>query len=541
MPNPLDLHVIIPAAGKPTNNLLIHTDLPDTMLPINGKPIIGYILDDLISREIRNVSVILSDTDKHTENYISKKFGKRLNINIERNTQYSRGIGYSIYLALKNLSQDKSVLIYLGDTIYKGPLDFSDNFLVTASKYESSKKWCFVEETNAGLSFINKPDVYNSSGKVLAGLYFLNDINQFTNILSNLVSNKEVIEIHDMLEKYPHPFTLVPATDYYDCGNIENYYSAKIDFIKTRSFNTVIYNDLYGTITKTGTKKEKLLDEINWYKNVPNELKIFSPRMLDYNLDGARVDYTIEYYGYQTLADYFVFNHLDERMWFIIIDRLFDILALFKEYKSDIPFEFYEEIYKNKTLQRIQQLKQSSSWAQKLSTDNIIINGEKFKGWKYFEDKLDAITKYIYKNSSSTFVHGDPCLSNILFDPHSRIFKMIDPRGNFGGTSVYGDHNYDLAKLRHSFLSHYDFIISDLFDLEESNNKYDFSVYIEPQHQTIGNYFDESLVKRGYDLDVIKLIEGLLFISMIPLHDDAPERQKAMFLTGIQLLNKTTI
>jgi hypothetical protein len=42
---------IIPAAGKPNNTIFpSYNNLPDCMIPINSKPIIGHILDNLLER-----------------------------------------------------------------------------------------------------------------------------------------------------------------------------------------------------------------------------------------------------------------------------------------------------------------------------------------------------------------------------------------------------------------------------------------------------------------------------------------------------------
>jgi hypothetical protein len=38
-------------------------------------------------------------------------------------------------------------------------------------------------------------------------------------------------------------------------------------------------------------------------------------------------------------------------------------------------------------------------------------------------------------------------------------------------------------------------------------------------------------------LEEVKFIEGLLFISMLPLHADHPRRQTMMYLRGLELLN----
>jgi hypothetical protein len=48
----------------------------------------------------------------------------------------------------------------------------------------------------------------------------------------------------------------------------------------------------------------------------------------------------------------------------------------------------------------------------------------------------------------------------------------------------------------------------------------------------------DNLIKNKWDLNEIKLIEGLLFISMLPLHRDHFERQLAFYSIGIQRLNE---
>jgi len=533
-----DIVAIIPAGGKATNSILRHTTLPDTMLPINGKPVIGYILDNLITRSITNAVLVLNSLDTVTEKYVSKKFGQKLNISFVYNESHERGVGYAIYTALPRIQRNHKILIYLGDTIYQGPLSFESDFLVTTNEYQTSDKWCFVEKNaRNGLTYINKPKEYRGDGQVLAGLYFLRDGSSFVSVVEKVEKKESKIELYHILAEYGPRFTFVPAEKYYDCGNIENYYRAKIDFIKTRSFNTIIYDDLYSTVTKTGQKQKKLEDEINWYKNTPEQLKVFSPRLIDYRISDTNVEYSLEYYGYQTLADYFVFNHFDERVWRLIIDRLFEITSLFTHHTSTLPYSFYDEMYRHKTEERLNSLRTDPFWEQLLNQELITINGTGYLGWPHFSKQLSLFTKKIFDTSPMTFIHGDLCLSNILFDPHNRIFKLIDPRGSFGTTSVYGDHHYDIAKLRHSFVGYYDFIVSDLFIIEGSPRNFSFKTFHESDHDNISEFFDLALKEHGYSIDIIKIIEALLFLSMIPLHNDAPQRQRAMFLTGIMLLN----
>ena len=60
----------------------------------------------------------------------------------------------------------------------------------------------------------------------------------------------------------------------------------------------------------------------------------------------------------------------------------------------------------------------------------------------------------------------------------------------------------------------------------------------EPENYQIICKELDTEIKKYWDLDEIKMIEGLLFISMLPLHEDNFERQLAFFTIGIKRLNE---
>src|SRR3989338_9564572 len=161
----LGITAIIPAAGQPTNKIIFNNSLPDAMIPINGKPVIGYIIEDLLNRKISDVIVVLNKHDNVTEKYIARKYSEQCHLKVIYDRSSGRGLGYAFYLASKQVA-NKHILVYLGDTIYKGPLSFKKSFLVVTNKYDDSSKWCFVESSNGKQSFINKPQFYRGKGKV---------------------------------------------------------------------------------------------------------------------------------------------------------------------------------------------------------------------------------------------------------------------------------------------------------------------------------------------------------------------------------------
>lgn len=534
---------IIPAAGGPHNKILSNSNLPDCMVPVNGKPVIGYIIEDLFSRGVTKIFVTLNPDDEYTGKYLQKKFCHKCKLTIIYNHDRHLGLGHSILLAAEKIESRDKVLVVLGDTIYKGPLDLKHNFLIVSEEYENPEKWCFVEENNKKLKFIDKPKEYTKKGKVLCGIYFFENAGKLVNITKELSEKNGSIEMSHILGQYSRErdFSLVDAQDWYDCGNIENYYKAKIDFLKIRSFNSLTYNDLYGYVTKKSDNTTKLLEEINWYLNIPKDLTIFMPRLVDCQIQSNTPSYSLEFYGYQTLADSFLFESIDLPIWETIINRLMEIINLFGEHTSVIPVEDFYSVYYGKTISRLEELKKYKYWKNVLAEKKIIINGVSFQNVPALLPLIEKKIQKLVIPQHMSFIHGDLFLGNILFDATSKLFKFIDPKGSFGSVGIYGDTKYDLGKLRHSFAGKYDFIVSDLFTITDDGSSFDFNVFSEEYHDSIATYFDKALKKNNFDLDNIKLIEGLLFLSMIPLHSDNFLRQQAMYCTSIKRLNEVLL
>ncbi len=530
---------IIPAAGTPTNKIIPHRHLPDTMLPINGKPVIGHIIDDLIGRGITDIALVLHKEDNHTEHYAKRMYGGKCLLTVLYNKNPELGIGHSIATSALQNNEAESILVYLGDTLYKGALSFDKDFIVVADPISESSKWCFVEKTGKNHLFINKPTHYEGNGKILCGVYFFRDADTLRSLLMHATDREQKTELADILTQYvkENPLSLVPAQHWFDCGNVENYHRAKIHFLKTREFNTITYDDTYGTITKTGRNKKKIADEIKWYKTIPGDLAIFAPRLVNASLTARSTSYTTEFYGYQTLADLLMFESLDIKFWETIIKKLFVTLSLFKKHTGTVPFTYYEDMYLTKTISRLEELKNSASWKDLMEIETLTINGKRHHNIAFFLPRIKKALKKLYQKKEISFIHGDFFLGNILYDPSSNILKCIDPRGSFGKTSSFGDHKYDVAKLRHSFHGLYDYIVSDLFSVEGNGNTWNLKFFTSPELEDVRHYFDRELAANKFDLFSVGLIEALLFLSMPPLHKDNPKRQLAMYLRGIELIN----
>ncbi|ABR54324.1 UTP-glucose-1-phosphate uridylyltransferase [Methanococcus vannielii SB] len=130
---------IIPAAGFGTRLLPITKAQPKEMLPVLGKPIIQYVIEDLASAGIESILVITGRGKSAIENHFDKNFEleERLKkdekcealktiqeINDFAHIYYIRqgkqkGLGDAVYCGREFICEDYTVIM-VGDTIYSG-------------------------------------------------------------------------------------------------------------------------------------------------------------------------------------------------------------------------------------------------------------------------------------------------------------------------------------------------------------------------------------------------------------------------------------
>lgn len=335
----------------------------------------------------------------------------------------------------------------------------------------------------------------------------------------------------------------------------EDIFSHEDSLVASRCFNQVSIDTQMGVVVKQSTEIKKLQQEIDFYQALPSHLQIYFPRLLDSGrgvgtFNNKQQDtgwYSLEYYPYKSLSQYFVYYALPMESWQLVFDRLLNIHSQFVKPVQNINAvpnktingQALYDFYAKKLDQRIQQAEQNLQLNTILNAPSVRLNGKSLKGFKTLQQWLDKKLAKISEDVSSGFVHGDMCFSNILFEPTSGVIRLIDPRGDFMGSVNQGDPRYDLAKIMHSVHGKYDFIINDLFILEQDQLTFNFSI---PQSEYLENLEHMLLEKiqhqTSYKLNDLILLESLLFMTMLPLHHDQPKRQIAFLLTGLKLLNQ---
>lgn len=519
------------------SDLPIVTNRSNAMIPVNGRPVIGWILEDLLTKGFLEVVLAIRFDNTRLFNYVTWAFGQRIHVHFAF-VQPGGTILHSLLSGLEMITSSKGVHIVLGDTLIQDSLPTQSDFVFSGS-FKNPEDWCLVEvnKQSFAVGYYDKQSVADEGWQALAGVYSLSNITLLKRVVMDKIQAGSK-EISSVLIDYGKrvPVYVEKANQWYDFGHIHYFNLAKQKLLQSRYFNSLTIDPLRGTITKTSEMSDKLADELNWYKAIPEKFKIFSPR-LEKVESGEKVIITQEYYGYPNLAELYVFGDLALTVWKNALQRLMDIQGLFRKEQGKVHADDVWEMYHVKTVQRLEELSHQSGWKERLQYDNLIINEKTFKNYHQITQPLENTIKKLRESCSGSIIHGDYCFSNILYDLNTQVVRLIDPRGSFGRQKLFGDPRYDIAKLRHSIAGRYDFIVADLFKVSEDKNEYVFEV-VEPEiYSPLVVFFDQLIREYGYSPDEIRVIEGLLFISMVPLHRDNQYRQLAMYLTGIQILN----
>lgn len=326
---------------------------------------------------------------------------------------------------------------------------------------------------------------------------------------------------------------------WHDLGHVNTYFKSRANITTQRSFNSL--NIESGVLTKRGEPSIKIEAEANWFTSLPVAMRRFTPQLIDSGFGADKKPYySLEYLPMSPLNELFVHGHNPAFFWSRILKLIQDYLS---ESRRSLPQDFDAEkiaedaisLYKDKTISRLQafSIANDVDLQKKLRFD-----GRTLPSAMAIAERCIELT--IKLPCIPAIAHGDLCFSNILFDSRGGHIKVIDPRGlnQAHELTVFGDQKYDLAKLCHSFIGLYDFIISGRYSLTEDSNGIHLSFDLDDRLKSIQQLFEKTELIPGVTFSDIIPLTVLLFLSMLPLHADQPQRQKALFANALRLYGK---
>ena len=538
------MKIIVPSAKLIPPELQSIGKIPAIIYPINQNISFDFIKLKYDSAVAEIDIICFEAADKIKEKLANYKLAAQLNfIELDK----LQDLGYSVYCGLTE--KDTDVIINFADTIVLDSLPLDEkNFFCSSQEY-SNETWTFFKMNDGRLTEINdkkfpsssfeniKADFFVGVFKISDGAYFKKCLETaFKNPAKNMDSFYFALQIYSETYK----FYSCKVKDWFDIGHVRLYFKTRME-VKARAFNRIEIDKNRGILKKTSSDVEKFIGEIKWYLKLPLELEYVRPRIFNYSLHYSQPYVCMEYYSYRTLHELFVYGDLSGEQWKQIFGKIKFVLDDFSRYNvTDANFiDALSDMYLEKTLRRLEKLRTQAEF-KNLFEFPICIDGVKYPSLEKIMTLLkNIVPRLLYNVNTFSIIHGDFCFPNVMIDDNFNFIKLIDPRGKFGKYDIYGDSRYEIAKLLHSIEGKYDFIIKDLFELEtDGANNFKLNILEFKRNFDLAEIF-YSVFKNELagNLKEIRLIEALLFFSMIPLHKENLNRQYAMLCTGIKIFN----
>ena len=444
--------------------------------------------------------------------------------------------------ALTRIRPRNGLRILYGDTLVGMPnavLLIPD--MVAVQDTTANYAWAFVRsDDQGGVTFSDDPPQRLDSRRVVCGYYNFAD----TDLLATACHEQTIVKA---LRHYSErrPLACIDAERWFDFGHLPLYFQSKKEILVKRAFNELVYEDQM--LIKRSNDTAKMRAEAHWFENLPPVLQLHAPRYCGRSEGGHRAGYALEYLYAPLLSDLAVFGNLPLASWLEIIQASFDLLAKFHamrppkgapEASDAFAAQFFQDVIVDKTWSRLKAFGQRSGVTldAEITLDGI--------AHPPLHNVVNALIARIPPTTADQirFWHGDLFFGNMFYDFTAQRVLCIDPRGQLasGQFCLYGDLRYDLAKLAHSIIGQYDRILMGRSSLtEKSQLNWRFHVSVPPLQSSIEAIFTRFVKERcGLAIDEILAITSLLFLSMLPLHEDNPSLQRHFLATGLRLAGR---
>lgn len=313
-----------------------------------------------------------------------------------------------------------------------------------------------------------------------------------------------------------------------------------LDFIagatSPREFNQIQIDPL--VYVKRSTDKEKLKAEHDYYSLIPAKMKPWMVGAYNYADNGETAQYEMPRRFYADAAIQWIHNAWDITTFNRFLDRIFSFLdgRPTKAASRDVVEAVARRLYIDKVRERFDRLLTTDRGAQILALLRASQGGEELlSAYDVYFDRVERRWSKLCGTEQLVIGHGDPCLSNILYDDSSLTMQLIDPKGATEEAQLWTHSLYDFAKLSHSILGDYDFINNRMFSVELSSDaRLDLRI-LENTRDAFKAEFRKRISER-MDYDVLRLAEASLFLSMLPLHLDHLDKVAAFLMRANAIL-----
>lgn len=479
-------YIIVQAGGKGTRLKYLTKNKPKALVPVNNLPMLFHLFRKYRDKRF----VVIADYKKEVMRRYLDVFA-----DVKYQVVDAQGTGTcsGIRQALQLIPDHRPFMLVWSDLIlpeafalpqeYESDTDLPQKNYIGLSqtfpcrwKYENGK---FEEEVSREYG--------------VAGFFLFKE-------KECLVDIPESGELVRWMQETGMTYSTIGLAGTREFGRLEEY--EKLEKEKCRPFNRITVKDDVLTKEPVDTQGKKLAaQECAWYEKAKEKGIEILPQI--YGTNPLRMEYIDGRNIYEC--------DLSRSQKRNVLEKL--VLSLTKLHESETraadTFSI-TEAYFHKTFDRIEKIQDLVPFAR---NREIPVNGRKCRNVFYHRRELEkAVEKLALSCGQFAFIHGDCTFSNMMLRENGNPV-LIDPRGYFGYTELYGDVRYDWAKMYYSIVGNY-----DRFNLK------DFTLEVgEPEAEGIrlaiaSNHWEDLeqdfFALTGADEWEIRLLHALIWLSL---------------------------
>lgn len=471
-------YIIVQAGGKGTRMEYLTANKPKALVPVNNLPVLFHLFRKYPDKRF----IIIGD-------YKYEVLKKYLSAFADVAYCVIDGRGYTgtcagIKKALKYIPKDESFLLIWSDLIL--PEEFQlpvkeGNYLGLSKdfpcrwKYENGE---FVEE--------------RSTEYGVAGLFLFKNKSEIEDVPLEGEFVRWLKKKNMRLEE----LALSRTKEY---GLISEYNKLKTQ--RCRPFNRMTTNG--NKLIKEGIDeqgKKLAIREKAWYQFTKPLGFTDTPHIYSYE------PFIMEKIDGKNIFEYDLNFEAKKEVLVKIISMLKRLHSL-----SSAPVDYFsiQEAYLTKTFDRLKKIRDMIPFADQRY---ITVNGRKCRNVFFYKDQLEESVNNVLTCNKFVLLHGDCTFSNMMLRNSDMKPLLIDPRGYFGYTELYGDVAYDWAKLYYSIIGNYDKFNIKEFRLELKEKEVNLNISSNNWENMEEEFF--SLISDEVSKNQIKLLHAIIWLSL---------------------------
>ncbi len=473
-------HIIVQAGGRGSRLEYLTDNRPKALVPIDNLPMLFHLFRKYPDKRY----VVIADYQKDVlREYLSAFADVKYQIVEAAGKGTCAGIGQ----ALELIPKGEAFMLVWSDLIlpegfvlpegYRGEKRAEEDYIGISKTFPC--RWSYADG-----SFVEKRSFEHG----VAGFFLFKD----KTVLENVPQEGELVRWMQQMGMTFRELSLAGTREF---GLMEEY--EKLGREKCRPFNRItIEGDILVKEAVDAQGEGLAKRECAWYDRAEQYKIDILPRIY------GKAPLRMEYIKGKNIYEY----DLDHGKKAQILQTL--VSALRNLHQSEqAPADSFsmKEAYYNKTIDRLSKIEDLVPFGRERE---ISINGKRCRNVYYHKRELE---KRLEELSCETFcfIHGDCTFSNLMLREDGTPV-LIDPRGYFGYTELYGDERYDWAKLYYSIVGNY-----DRFNLKDFRLKItDREVHLDIASNHWEDMEQDFFKLTGADEGEIKLLHAVIWLSL---------------------------